>query len=353
MMPDTNEADMFLKNCWYVAGWGSDIDSEPLARTLLCEPVVLFRTGDGTPVALEDRCCHRALPLSMGKVIGNRLQCGYHGMEYDAAGICVAVPGQDHVPPGARVRAYPVVERWQLIWIWMGDAALADPDLIPDYWWFDHPDWDVVRGKFLHIDCNYQLINENLLDLSHLSYVHLQTIGTTAITEFPITTDREENLVRMTRWILDRPPPPMFASVGSLKGTVDRWQIVELTSPCHTLIYAGACEAGTAKPEAGEPKGGMHLRIFNAATPETGNSTFYFFGHARDFALGDDAVSTTMFEMVSQTFDEDVVILEAQQKAQERTPDAPMVDINVDAPGLAARHMVHRDIAAEAARRAG
>ena len=130
---------MFLKNCWYVAAWDHEVTAAPLARTLLCEPVVLYRTEDGTAVALEDRCCHRALPLSMGKVVGDRLQCGYHGLEFDSGGACVRVPGQAQIPPGASVRSYPLVERWKYLWIWMGDPALADEALIPNWWWFDHP----------------------------------------------------------------------------------------------------------------------------------------------------------------------------------------------------------------------
>jgi phenylpropionate dioxygenase-like ring-hydroxylating dioxygenase large terminal subunit len=341
-------SETFLKNCWYVAAWDHEVTAAPLARTLLCEPVVLYRTGDGTAVALEDRCCHRALPLSMGKVIGDRLQCGYHGLEFDKGGVCVKVPGQTHIPPGAAVRAYPTVERWKYIWIWMGDPALADEALIPNWWWFDHPEWDVVKGKYLRLDCNYELITDNLLDLSHLSYVHLQTLGTTDITEFPIKTEREQNMVRMTRWIIDRPAPPMFQKLGRFTGTVDRWQIVETISPCHTQIKAGACDSGTCDPAQGEPSVGMHIRSLNAPTPETDKSTFYFFGHARDFALGDEQVSADLFKMVSQTFDEDTVILEAQQKMLDRDPSAPLIDINVDAPGLAARQMLRRDIAVEA-----
>ena len=209
---------MFLKDYWYVAAWDHEIADGLLARTLLGEPVVLFRTADGTAVALEDHCCHRGLPLSMGKPVGEGLQCGYHGLTFDRTGACVAVPGQSQVPPGASVRAYPLVERWHWLWIWMGDPERADPALIPDWWWLDHPDWDLVKGKHLHIQCHYELITDNLLDLSHLAYVHLATIGTGSITEFPITTEREDDLVRVTRWILDRAPPPLFKTVGGFRG---------------------------------------------------------------------------------------------------------------------------------------
>ena len=338
---------MFRKNCWYVAAWDHEVTQKPLARTLLCEPVVLFRREDGGAVALEDRCCHRALPLSMGKVIGDRLQCGYHGLEFNPAGECVMIPGQDMIPPDAKVKSYPLVERWKWLWIWMGDPALADDRLIPNWWWFDHPEWELVKGKYLKLGCNYQLITDNLLDLSHLAYVHLNTLGTTDISEFPIKTDREKDMVRMTRWIIDRPAPPMFQTLGNFEGTVDRWQIVETFSPCLTQIRAGACDAGSCNPDLGEPGEGMHIRSLNAPTPETKTSTYYFFGHARDFAMGNKEVSDDLFRMVSQTFDEDVVILEAQQKMLTDWPENGLIDINVDAPGIAVRRMLARDIEAE------
>ena len=133
---------MFLKNYWYVAAATTEIGRKPFRRVIMNEPVVLYRTQDGTPVGLEDRCPHRRLPLSMGKLISDDvLQCHYHGLRYDCSGQCVKVPGQDAVPPSARVKAYPVVERYRWLWIWMGDPALADPDKITDFHWFDDPAW--------------------------------------------------------------------------------------------------------------------------------------------------------------------------------------------------------------------
>ena len=130
---------MFLKNAWYVAAWDTEVSDSPFSRVILNEPVVLFRTPNGV-AALENRCCHRALPLSMGKVLENHIQCGYHGLEFDASGKCVKVPGQSKIPPGAKVRSYPVVERWGMIWIWTGDPSKADKNLLPDWWWLDSPE---------------------------------------------------------------------------------------------------------------------------------------------------------------------------------------------------------------------
>ena len=132
---------MYVRNAWYVAAWDHEITRTMKRRIILDEPVVLFRKDDGTAVALEDRCCHRQAPLSMGKLIGNVVKCPYHGLEFDATGKCVKVPSQDMVPASARVRSYPVVERNHWVWVWMGERAKADPALIEDFHWMDDPGW--------------------------------------------------------------------------------------------------------------------------------------------------------------------------------------------------------------------
>ena len=175
----------FVRNAWYVAAWQHEVEAgQALSREILGTPVLLYRTADGTPVALEDRCCHRALPLSMGRVLGDRIECGYHGLQFDRAGDCVAVPGQIAIPPGARVPAYPLVERDRFVWIWMGDADRMDPADIPAFHWLDHPDWR-AKPSYLHIRCNYQLLIDNLLDLSHLPFVHPTTLGEMGVAETP------------------------------------------------------------------------------------------------------------------------------------------------------------------------
>src|SRR5215471_7863914 len=167
--PRLNEGKpMFLRNYWYVAAYDHEIGRRPLGRIILGEPIVFYRLEDGTPVALEDRCAHRHLPLSMGTLVGDVLQCHYHGLRYDKTGTCVRVPGQDTIPRSARVKSYPVVERYHWLWIWMGDPALADPDKITDFHWFDDPNWG-AKGEYLHVKGNWQLIVDNLLDLTHLA----------------------------------------------------------------------------------------------------------------------------------------------------------------------------------------
>lgn len=337
---------MFLRNSWYAAAWDREVGRAPLARTLLNDPILFYRRDDGTPVALEDRCCHRHVPLSKGTIEGDDVRCGYHGLRFDPAGICVEIPGQASIPHDARIRSYPVVERWNLLWIWMGDPARADKAAIPDWWWCDHPDWTVARPDMLYVKCNYQLINDNVLDVTHLVYVHANSIGNKAISEFPVTTEREENLVRMSRMILDRPPPPLYRDVGNFKSNVDRWQIVEHTPPSFTVNKAGCAELGTGGFQA-PPDKRIDVLALSAPTPETENSTHYFFCFPRAFRLDDPAMDPVFYEEFVRVFKEDVTILEAQQHALEARSDRPQVNIKVDAAPMAARRLLAEMIAAE------
>jgi phenylpropionate dioxygenase-like ring-hydroxylating dioxygenase large terminal subunit len=321
---------VFLRNSWYVAAWSREVSRTLFPRTLLGEPVVLYRKEDGTPVALEDRCCHRHLPLSMGRIEGDDLRCGYHGLRFDASGRCVEIPGQARIPPQARVRSYPLVETLHWIWIWMGDPAKADRALIPNWWWCDHREWAFSKPDPIHVRCNYQLISDNVLDVTHLAYVHATSIGASSITEFPATVEREDHLVRLTRWIRDRPPPPLYREAGGFPGNVERWQIVEHVPPCFTVNFAG-CK---------DERRRIDLMALSAPTPETGTSTHYFFGFVRNFKLDDAATERIFSESLVRVFNEDIPVLEAQQRMLELAPGAPKVDIAVDAAPLAARRML-------------
>ena len=327
---------MFLRNSWYVAAWDREIARTPLARKLLDEEIVFFRRESGEAVALEDRCCHRQLPLSMGKVEGDQLRCGYHGLLFNSDGVCTEIPGQASVPPQARVRSYPVVEKYNWVWIWMGDPAKADPALIPNWWWADHRDWAFTRPDRVHLKCNYQLISDNVLDVTHLAYVHATSIGASSITEFPATVEREERLVRLTRWIRDRPPPPLYKRAGGFEGNVDRWQIVEHVPPCFTVNFAGCSDKKTK----------IDLMALSAPTPETETTTHYFFGFARNFGLGDAETERICSEDMVRVFNEDFPVLEAQQR--NLVAGRPNVDIAVDAAPLAARRLLQGLLKAEA-----
>ena len=319
---------MFLRNSWYVAAWDREVTQAPRRRIFLGEPVVLYRAANGEPVGLEDRCCHRQLPLSMGKVEGDHLRCGYHGLLFGKDGKCIEIPGQDTIPPQARVRSYVLHEKFGWVWIWMGDPAEADPALIPNWWWADHKDWAFTKPDMIPVKCNYQLIADNVLDVTHLAYVHASSIGAPSITEFPGSVEREERLVRFTRWIRDRPPPPMYKEAGGFPGNVDRWQIVEHVPPCFTVNFAGCSD----------PKIKIELMALSAPTPETETTTHYFFGFTRNFGLKDAEQEKRFSDGMVKVFNEDIPILEAQQRNMDS--GIKRIDIAVDAAPLAARRML-------------
>jgi vanillate O-demethylase monooxygenase subunit len=332
---------MFLRNYWYVAALDSEVKEKPLARTILGEPVVLFRTADGVLGAFEDRCPHRRLPLSMGKVVGDALQCHYHGLRFDRAGQCVRVPGQDLIPQGARVRTYPVVERYHWVWIWMGDPALADPAKITDFHWLDDPSWG-AKAAYLHVEANWQLVVDNLLDLTHLAFVHETTIGNMALVEHAaVKVKRTHDNVLVTRWIIGQPAPPTFVKVGKFTGNVDRWQNIDYTPPAFLRLDVGATPTGTGAPE-GRRVGGISMRNLNAITPETETTAHYFWAQAHDFDVNNPQTTERVFQQIETAFLEDVAVFTAQQRSITQRPDAPQVDINADAGGIQARRIVER-----------
>jgi phenylpropionate dioxygenase-like ring-hydroxylating dioxygenase large terminal subunit len=339
---------MFLRNYWYVAAWGHEVTRQKMMRRVfLNEPVVLYRAEDGTPVALEDRCCHRHAPLSKGKLVGNAVECPYHGFTYDPTGACISIPGQAKIPPTARVKSYPTVERYQWIWIWMGDPALADPDKIEDFHWMDDPEWK-ADGERLDLKGNYVLLVENLMDLSHLSYVHPTTLGTEKVAQTPMKWEKTNTGVRVTRWVMDSPPPPFFQKAGGFKPTqhVDRWQIIDWTPPAFVRLDVGCALAGTGARD-GNRSQGITMRNLNAITPETERTTHYFWGQARNFKIDKPWLTDLIVANVHTAFMEDLDIIQAQQENIDIGPGAPRIDMAHDGGGIAARRMLEDLIAQE------
>ena len=332
---------MFLRNYWYVAALDYELKDKPLGRTIMGEPIVFFRTEDGAVAAFEDRCPHRRLPLSMGKIVGDALQCHYHGLRFDHSGKCVRVPGQDLIPQSARVRTYPVVERYHWVWVWMGDPALADPDKVADFHWLDDPNWG-AKASYLHVEANWQLVVDNLLDLTHLAFVHETTIGNMALVEHAaVKVQRAQDNVVVTRWIIDQPAPPTFVKVGKFTGNVDRWQIIDYTPPAFLRLDVGATPTGTGAPE-GRRVSGIGMRNLNAITPETETTSHYFWGQAHDFDVNNPETTERVFQQIQTAFLEDVAVFTAQQRSITQRPDAPQVDINADAGGMQARRIIDR-----------
>ena len=337
----------FLRNTWYAACWSADLKpGAPLAKTILCDPVVLWRDARGMPVALEDRCCHRHLPLSLGKITGETVQCGYHGLEFDATGACVGVPGQSKVPPGASVRAYPVCEKYSMIWIWPGDSALADENDIPELPWLDDPGWTFTGGH-IHMKADYRLLIDNLLDLTHVTYIHKNTIaGDPKEALVPVKTIRVGDAIRVERWMLGFTAPPMYDQARKFDGEVDRWQLIKWQAPSTVTLDIGCAEADTGAPD-GDRSQGISMWSNHIITPETETTTHYHWAFARNYKLGDEAVSDVLAKGGLQTFMEDVVVLERQQKSLAAVGGRPVVDINIDNAPKQFRRILDDRISAE------
>lgn len=328
----------FLRNCWQVAAFGREIGAALLSRSIAGEPVLFYRTPEGAAVALEDRCAHRSLPLSMGTLRDGIVECGYHGLCYDASGECVAVPGQNAIPPRARVRKYPLVERNTLVWIWMGDPSLADPAFVPNIFWFDDPAWACSAG-YHHIDADYRLLNDNLLDLSHETFVHKETIGNRAVAESKVTAkivdDRE---VRVYRMMEDVVPPPFYASAFGFDGNIDRWHTSIYQPPGIIVIENGAKPVGSD-----DPARTVERRVINLITPETATSSHYFWAVARQYRLEDAELTDYITRQIIVTFDQDKRVLEAQQQRMGPDPDrseAFPVTIHLDAGPILGRRLL-------------
>ncbi len=322
---------MFVKNCWYVAGWDKEIPQDGfLARTIINVPLALWRTTEGKAVAFEDRCCHRGAPLSAGRREGDCVRCLYHGLKFDSAGTCVEIPAQGRIPPQARVRTFPVVEKHRWVWIWMGEADRADPALIPDTHWLDDPAWRSLDG-YIHYDVDYLLIADNLLDFSHLPYVHPTTLGGSEdYARVTPTVDKLERGVRVTRWTLDTEPPAFAQQVKHYQGKVDRWNIYDFLVPGILLMDSGMAPAGSGAPD-GRRENAAEFRGCQALTPETDRSTHYFFAHPHNFAIDQPEVTASIHQSVVTAFDEDRAMIMAQQRQLALDPDFRMVPLGIDA----------------------
>jgi phenylpropionate dioxygenase-like ring-hydroxylating dioxygenase large terminal subunit len=337
---------MLLRNAWYIAAWTDEVGAQPLARRICDEPIVLFRDGAGYAAALTDRCCHRAAPLHMGTVVEEGIQCGYHGLVIDGSGRCVHIPGQMMIPDDARVRAYPLVEKDQMVWVWMGDPARADTAAIVNYPYHNDPGKWPNKHDVYPIKANYMLMVDNLMDLTHLGYLHAKTVGgnPAAHVEAEMKTTRTPTGLKFTRWMRNSVPPPTYVKAAGFTGRVDRWQEFEFVAPGSVLQWTGAADAGNGAAD-GKRDGCFQFRLFHGLTPETETSCFYFWSAANGYRQNEPEATEQLYREIAPTFVEDRVMVEAQQARLSEFGEAGLVDIASDATRMHMRRMVERLIA--------
>ena len=339
----------FLKNCWYVAAWDHELEAgRLLARTLLEKPVVLYRGASGRVVALDNRCCHRGAKLSNGRLEGDDVRCMYHGLKFDAAGKCIQIPGQENIPKGLGVPSYPVLERQHLVWIWMGDPALADPARIVDIPYLESPAW---RGKpgYLHYDANYLLIVDNLSDFAHLAFVHAKTLGGSEEYAFktrPVAVERLEDGFRVERWHMNAGVPPFHGKVVKDLEKVDRRNIGRMHVPGIFFLESLFAPAGSGV-ENGNREGAKEYRNCQFFTPETARSTHFFWNYLHDYDLDDPRIAESLHDSMVEGFMEDKFIIEGQQQMLDADPQFKFHGIVADAPLAHFRRTLEKRIAAE------
>lgn len=337
----------FARNQWYVAAYGREIGRELLARTILGEPLVFYRSEAGEVVALADRCVHRRYPLSESRLEGDTIVCGYHGFTYDKAGSCVFVPGQARIPRTARVPSYPVVEQDSFVWVWIGERDRADEALIPRAPWLADPAYTTVSGME-PLAARYELLVDNLMDLSHETYLHGGYIGTPEVANTPITTevDEDNRIIYVSRHMADAACPPFYAKSTGIEGRITRWQDIEYHPPCLYLLHSRVAPVGVLPEADGSDPNGFHVEVVYAITPETEHSTHDFWAVARDFALDDQEVSDFLRESNRTVVLQDVTALDILERVIQSEPrDYQELSINIDTGGLAARRILKRMVA--------
>ena len=353
------EKPNFPLNAWYAAAYDVEVGRSLLPRTLCNQKLVLFRKEDGSVAALEDACWHRLMPLSLGRLQGDEVTCGYHGLVFNAQGRCTHMPSQETLNPSACVRSFPVQERYRFVWVWPGDPALADVKLIPDMHWNDDPAW-AGDGKMIRVACDYRLVVDNLMDLTHETFVHGSSIGNSEVAEAPFVATHGNRTATVTRWMENIDAPPFWA--GQIKqalgyqGKVDRWQIIQFEAPCTVNIDVGVAVAGSGAVPPGGNQGnaklsqrqqGVNGYVLNTISPETDQSCLYFWAFCRNYSLGQQRLTHQLREGVSSIFREDEKVLEAQQQAMNDHPDHKFYNLNIDAGSMWARKLIDGLVAAE------
>ncbi len=334
----------YPRNQWYVAGWSHELNNEmPVERWFLGEPVALYRDKAGKAIALEGRCPHRNYPLAKSIIRGDALECGYHGFTFGPDGRCVRIPSQDVIPAACRVKAYPLVEKWQWLWIWMGDPEKADEALIPDHdeMRLTSPGWVAVPALDRVLNCRPQLLHENLTDISHLAFLHAGTIGTEAIAATKVEVSQNERFLRGSRFIPDETLTGFLSEVLGYEGPVERTVLIDFYAPSVHVALESFRKPG------GEVIG--EFRVHHAVTPAAPDRTNYFFAWSRSFAVEDQSLTDTMNTVFAGAIQQDVDATQDIEAMVRQMPEPKELLVRADEHSIRARRWIEEMIEAEQA----
>jgi phenylpropionate dioxygenase-like ring-hydroxylating dioxygenase large terminal subunit len=338
--------NVYLRNAWYVAALAREVGSAPVARRLLGEAVVLFRGSSGRAAALEDACPHRRVPLSMGRIKGDAIECGYHGLTFDGGGRCIDAATQERIPPTARVRAYPVCERHGLVFVWMGEPSRADESLIVPIDHADDPGWHLTGGESMPVACHYLWLADNLLDPSHVAWVHRSSFAGGGTDRTPMRIDELPEGVLCSRWMLDQPPPPFYAPLVKFSGPADRLQHYEMRLPAVGINRSVFAPAGQGGPALRDGPAVYRMASYHFITPVDADHTVYTWLQHRNTDAHDAVLTERIAEGARIAFEEDRRILEAVHRGM-AGHSGPGVGLALDGAANRFRRLLAERIAAE------
>ncbi|WP_448628412.1 Rieske 2Fe-2S domain-containing protein [Geodermatophilus sp. URMC 64] len=330
-----------VRNGWYVGAWSDEVGRTLMQRWICGRPVCFYRLSDGSVNAIEDRCPHRRYPLSLGRLEDDVITCNYHGYKIDGSGTCVGVAEQPDTPR-ASVHRFPLVERDGIVWIWPGDADRADPADIPDVSWLSDENWTHVHGV-VPLRSRQILLVENLLDLTHETFLHPGSIGNAAVAATPIDVTSEGNRVSFVRHMIGIEAPPFYRSSMGVTTDIDRWQDGDFYAPGVFVLNIRIAPTGTEEPE------GFHMKVLYGMTPETETTTHDFFALGRDYRTDDAELSRFQLDQQLAVMQEDVDALEIQEVMVASDPGMIESSIRSDVAGIRRRRLVEKMAKAEAA----
>lgn len=306
---------MLIENAWYAGAWSSEIGEKPLGRTILKNPVVFFRESTGEIAALLDVCPHRAVPLHLGTVAADNIKCPYHGIEFDRGGTCRFNPHVKGPPERLTVRAFPVAEKNGVVWIWPGDPEKADVADLPDYGIFDAPDRYAVGRGYTHVEADYRLVIDNLMDLTHAEYLHIETVGTPGAADVMETSiERDGNDITINYWVPDMPPAALFRNGWTKSDRVDQYSHMTWRAVSNLYLDLGIMAPGE------ERSAGWHVPSAHILTPEDENNTHYFWAFARDFEIDNAELTAQIIAVGDMAFtNEDKPMIEEAHRALQST----------------------------------
>jgi nitrite reductase/ring-hydroxylating ferredoxin subunit len=336
----------YVKNHWYAVAIARDLPAGDLVkRRVLGMPVVLFRDEDGRPAAIEDRCPHRNVSLSLGCLVGSHVQCGYHGLVFDRTGRCVRMPNVEQPPAIMRVQAFPVVQKHGYVWLWAGDPALAAEDKIPDYSWQDDPAW-VGELAWQETRCNYMLALENVLDLSHATYVHGETVGSPQVAQTVPEVVMGSDSVAIRRVFTDRELPAFYQRATGWE-QADRTQTIT-----YFAVNCVRLEITIAPVGNTDPGQVVRLMFGGPYTPSDDGSHLHFSSAYRNFRLDDAEMTQALIGTIRKAYAEDVPFLVDQQRIIDEGRSQPNRLFAVDRGPVAAMRLLGKWIHADKAARA-